>query len=217
LDPKGFVKGTQQTNAALAKTREGAIKEGKQVERQGIKNARHCFLLGLKFRASQDRVPPAVGRLAFQLMCTTGMVGYPRYTASGIEVTTMWNPNFLYGGSIQVESDLTPACGTWYIVNIAHECTTCRWASRFPTHVQCSRCTKCHKRASGRFQPVWSEPMASVNGGAVKVSKSTGMVGYPRYTASGIEVTTIHKPKLRWWRLRARWDPRLPHDVLDGL
>jgi hypothetical protein len=30
------------------------------------------------------------------------MVGYPRYTASGIEVTTMWNPNFLYGGSIQV-------------------------------------------------------------------------------------------------------------------
>ncbi len=33
LDPKAFVKGTQQTTGALAKTREGALKEGKQIER----------------------------------------------------------------------------------------------------------------------------------------------------------------------------------------
>ena len=70
---------------------------------------------------------------------TTSMVGYPRYTASGIEVTTMWNPNFLYGGSIQVESDLTPACGTWYIVNIADELESETPNGRWYTILTCTK------------------------------------------------------------------------------
>ena len=52
---------------------------------------------------------------------STGMRGYPAFTSSGIEVTTLFNPTLQYGGNIQVESQLTPACGTWNIYNLAHE------------------------------------------------------------------------------------------------
>ncbi len=69
----------------------------------------------------------------------TGMVGYPRYTASGIEVVTTWNPNLVYGGSVKVESDLTPACGTWYIVNIAHELESETPNGKWFTILSCSR------------------------------------------------------------------------------
>lgn len=69
----------------------------------------------------------------------TGLVGYPRYTASGIEVVTTWNPNLLYGGSVKVESDLTPACGTWYIVNIAHELESETPNGKWFTILSCSR------------------------------------------------------------------------------
>jgi hypothetical protein len=69
----------------------------------------------------------------------TGMVGYPRYTASGIEVVTLWNPNLIYGGSVKVESDLTPACGTWYIVNIAHELECETPNGKWFTILSCSR------------------------------------------------------------------------------
>ncbi|MCJ2052359.1 baseplate hub protein [Methylobacterium sp. J-070] len=52
---------------------------------------------------------------------STGMRGYPAFTSSGIEVTTLFNPTLQYGGSIEVESQLQPACGKWNIYNIAHE------------------------------------------------------------------------------------------------
>lgn len=69
----------------------------------------------------------------------TGLVGYPRYTASGIEVTTVFNPQFIYGGSIEVESQLTPACGTWYIVNVAHEIECEAPGGRWFSILSCTR------------------------------------------------------------------------------
>lgn len=51
----------------------------------------------------------------------TGMVGYPAYYSAGIIVTTLFNPSLVAGGKIQVQSELTPANGTWNIVNLVHE------------------------------------------------------------------------------------------------
>ncbi|MCJ2060118.1 hypothetical protein MKL09_26755 [Methylobacterium sp. J-048] len=51
----------------------------------------------------------------------TGMRGYPAFTSSGVEVTTLYNPTLQYGGTIEVESQLKPACGKWNINNLAHE------------------------------------------------------------------------------------------------
>lgn len=47
----------------------------------------------------------------------TGMVGYPRYTQAGLEVTTLFNPSIKYGTSVTVQSELTPACGSWTVLD----------------------------------------------------------------------------------------------------
>lgn len=52
---------------------------------------------------------------------STGMRGYPAFTSSGIEVVTTFNPTLKYGGKIEVESQLKPACGQWNVINVAHE------------------------------------------------------------------------------------------------
>lgn len=52
---------------------------------------------------------------------TSGLVGYPTYTATGIVITTIFNPVVRFGGQIQVASSLTPACGTWNIVTLVHD------------------------------------------------------------------------------------------------
>lgn len=51
----------------------------------------------------------------------TGMIGYPRYTAYGIDVDMLFNPNLIFGGQLQVASSLAPACGTWAIYQISHQ------------------------------------------------------------------------------------------------
>ena len=48
----------------------------------------------------------------------TGMVGYPTFRGSSIFVKTLFNPAVQYGGNITIQSDITPANGTWPIINI---------------------------------------------------------------------------------------------------
>jgi len=45
----------------------------------------------------------------------TGLVGYPRFNSLGIDIVTLWQPTLAYGQNIQVQSSITPACGTWTI------------------------------------------------------------------------------------------------------
>jgi hypothetical protein len=52
---------------------------------------------------------------------TSGMVNYPRFTQSGIEVVTIFNANYKFGGTVKVKSELTPATGSWYIYHLGHE------------------------------------------------------------------------------------------------
>ena len=51
----------------------------------------------------------------------TGMVGYPRYRQAAVDVTTTYNSSIQFGGQIQIQSDLTPACGTWAVTYVEHE------------------------------------------------------------------------------------------------
>ncbi len=50
----------------------------------------------------------------------TGMVGYPAYNSSGIVVKSLFNPSIVYGGAIEVQSSLTPACGKWVVQTLAY-------------------------------------------------------------------------------------------------
>jgi len=52
---------------------------------------------------------------------TTGMVGYPAFNQAGIIVTTQFQGTIQFGTSITVQSDLTPACGSWVITNLEYE------------------------------------------------------------------------------------------------
>jgi len=51
----------------------------------------------------------------------TGMDGYPAYTPNGIMVKTLFNPSIGLGGQINVQSMLTPACGTWTVYMLDHD------------------------------------------------------------------------------------------------
>lgn len=52
----------------------------------------------------------------------TGMVGYPAYTATGIVVTSIFNPTILYGTTVKVVSELKPACrDDWHVMKLTHD------------------------------------------------------------------------------------------------
>lgn len=52
---------------------------------------------------------------------STGMVGYPSYTAQGIMLKTIFNPKIVFGGKIQVESENKPANGEWAAYMLDYE------------------------------------------------------------------------------------------------
>lgn len=51
---------------------------------------------------------------------STGMIGYPSLSPSGIKVTLTYTPAINYGQKIEVRSSLTGATGMWQIQTIAH-------------------------------------------------------------------------------------------------
>jgi hypothetical protein len=51
----------------------------------------------------------------------TGMAGYPAYNQAGIIATALFDSTLKPGGMINVQSDLTPACGAWVIYNLDYD------------------------------------------------------------------------------------------------
>jgi len=44
--------------------------------------------------------------------------GYPIFASPNIVVKVLFNPNVKYQGLIHVQSELTPACGTWKVIKL---------------------------------------------------------------------------------------------------
>lgn len=53
----------------------------------------------------------------------TGMIGHPVFTADGIVVKAIYNPDFKLGGIIKVESIVPRATGAWKISKLTHNLT----------------------------------------------------------------------------------------------
>jgi hypothetical protein len=51
----------------------------------------------------------------------TGMIGYPSYSAIGLTVKTLFNPQVSLGGLIQIQSSLPKATGTWVVLDLNYE------------------------------------------------------------------------------------------------
>jgi hypothetical protein len=50
----------------------------------------------------------------------TGLIGYPSYTPSGIQLMVLHNPSINFGQKIKVESSITNASGEWFIQTLVH-------------------------------------------------------------------------------------------------
>jgi hypothetical protein len=51
----------------------------------------------------------------------TGMIGYPAYSSIGVMVKTIFNPNILFLGQIQVESSLKQANYVWTVFGLSYD------------------------------------------------------------------------------------------------
>lgn len=57
---------------------------------------------------------------AVLLNANSGLLGYPTMTQNGIEIKSIFNPNYRFAGLIKLET-LVPKCsGTWRIVKMSH-------------------------------------------------------------------------------------------------
>ena len=55
---------------------------------------------------------------------TTGLVGYPRWSSAGVILKSLYNPNLIMGGSLQLQTSLTRAQGVWRVMSLAHSLTS---------------------------------------------------------------------------------------------
>jgi hypothetical protein len=64
--------------------------------------------------------PPGQARAGDPVLISpsTGMVGYPTFVSPNIVVKSLWIPQVKYQGLIQVQSELTPACGMWKVIKL---------------------------------------------------------------------------------------------------
>ena len=75
-----------------------------------------------------------------EISADTGMVGYPAYTATGIVVTTQFNPTIRYGASVKVVSELKPACrDDWHVMKLTHDLECDLPGGKWFTQVQLAR------------------------------------------------------------------------------
>lgn len=51
----------------------------------------------------------------------TGMAGYPTFDGVGVNVTSIFNPAIIFGGSVNVETDLPHARGQWVVTSMAYQ------------------------------------------------------------------------------------------------
>lgn len=63
----------------------------------------------------------ARGNLVPLVSPATGMIGYPTFTSTGIEVAIIYTPSMRYGQHVQVQSSLPAASKTWGITSLVHE------------------------------------------------------------------------------------------------
>lgn len=61
----------------------------------------------------RQAVPPVISP-------DTGLIGYPQFNATGITLRTLFNPAIRQGATVQVQSELKPACGEWRVNTIAY-------------------------------------------------------------------------------------------------
>lgn len=68
------------------------------------------------------------------LSADSGLVSYPTFDGVGVSFEAYFNPSVIFGGSIQIDSSIPQAAGTWIVTSVSHlldsEKPGGRWFSR---------------------------------------------------------------------------------------
>lgn len=83
--------------------------------------------------------PIAGAAVAVLLNKNTGMIGYPSYERSGLQVRALYQPVFDTGVPIQVESSVFNASGRWYPYTMVHALDGNTPQGKWETNMQCLR------------------------------------------------------------------------------
>lgn len=67
----------------------------------------------------------------------TGLVGYPSFTQSGLQLTSLFNPSIRFGGNISVSSQLESANGTWPVMGLGHRLDSNLPGGEWFTDIEC--------------------------------------------------------------------------------
>ena len=51
----------------------------------------------------------------------TGLIGYPTFTGYGVNIKALFNPDVLFGGAIELVTDLTRAAGKWVVYALNYQ------------------------------------------------------------------------------------------------
>jgi hypothetical protein len=67
--------------------------------------------------------PPGQARAGDAVLIApqTVMDGYPVFVSNTVVVKALFNPNVKYQGTVQIQSDITPACGTWKVIKLEYD------------------------------------------------------------------------------------------------
>jgi hypothetical protein len=82
-------------------------------------------------------VGQSLGGQIVKISPETGMVGYPAYTQTGVHVTTLYNPGLHFGATIELDTDLTPAKGTWEVFTVGHSLESETPGGKWFTFIDC--------------------------------------------------------------------------------
>ena len=69
----------------------------------------------------------------------TGLIGFPYFNGMGLVVDTIFNPNILFGGTVQIQSGVTPSTGPWQVINISHTLESIIAGGRWQSTLNCSK------------------------------------------------------------------------------
>jgi hypothetical protein len=82
---------------------------------------------------------PRTTQPAVILNPASGLIGYPCYSGAGLEVSAIFNPAFLCGTPVQIETVVPSATGRWYPIKLQHILEAKQPKGQWQTRMQCLR------------------------------------------------------------------------------
>jgi len=82
--------------------------------------------------------PGTARGLATVSLAPPQLIGYPAFSQADVMCKSIFNPQFQNGGTLALQSSLTPACGNWIIHSVQHNIEANMPNGKWETHIKAS-------------------------------------------------------------------------------